>query len=314
MRVLINLLRGFRSTRGAARAVLVLYLANLALSLVLVVPLYNSLASSLGASQAGDRMARGFDYQWWEEFRDAGHGLSRTFGPSIIGGGALLNNLEALLRMRWVGLPSEVILALLFYILLHTFLVGGLLAVYRDEPVAFDFRRFADGAVRYFPRFLGLTALSWLFFFAVGFLLLPRLESIVGRLSSTALTEKPGFYAGLAAALVVWFLLMFIQMVFDYARILTVAEERRNIFRAGLDGLAFVLRHPLAALGLYYSLFLAGLLLALADVLLKGFVVQSTAGGVLLAFAVQQAFILGLVGLRCWTYASQFHLLRYFPR
>jgi len=107
---------------------------------------------------------------------------------------------------------------------------------------------------------------------------------------------------------------MFVQMVFDYARIKTVLEERRNIFRAALDGLRFVARHPLSSFGVYYLLFALGVVLSVAYILLKESIVQSSAGGVLLVFAVQQVFILALVGVRCWTYAGELSLARYFQK
>lgn len=312
MKVLVNILKGFRTVKAAGRLVVVLYLVNLAFSLVLAVPLHRALTESLGRSQAGERMARGFDYLWWEEFRDKGDGLSRTFDPSVIGRGALLNNLEGLVTMRFVRLPAELLLAFLLYIILHTFLAGGTLGLYRREAQSFDPRRFLEGAVSSFPTFLGLMALSWVFFFSIGVFLRGWLQEFIHRISRDALTEKSGFFGGLAVSLVIWALLMFVQMVFDYARIKSVLADRRNAGKAFLDGLGFVFRHPAATLGLYYLLFAGGIALSIIYVLVKETIGQSSAGGVILAFALQQAFILGLIGLRCWTYAGQLHLARHF--
>ncbi len=312
MKALLNILQGFKTVKSAGRLVVFLYLLNLGFSMILAVPMYNSLAESLGRSQAGDNMARGFDYLWWEEYRDRGHGLAATFGPSVIGRGALLNNLEGLLQMKWAELPAEVLAAFLIYILLHTFLAGGVLFLYREGPSGFSLRRFLDGALGYFPSFLGLTLLSWVFFFGVGFLLVPRLTELVRNISANSLTEKAGLWAGLAASLATWVLFMLIQMVFDYARIKTVLEERRNIFRAFAEGLAFSVKHPLATLGLYSILWAAGLVLSVVYVVLQESLAPSGPGGVLWAFAGQQVFILGLVGLRCWTYAAELHLARFF--
>jgi hypothetical protein len=308
MKALFSVSKGLRTVTAAGRLVVLLYLVNLAFSLVMAVPVFNAIGESLGHSQAGERMARGFDYSWWEEFRDQNHGLATTYGPSVFGRGALLNNLEGLVQMKAAELPVALLAALLVYLILHTFLAGGVLSLYRQELPGFNLRRFLEGAVEYFPRFLGLIFLSWVFFYAIGFVLNQQLGRLLQRASANALTEKTPFFLGLAASLIVWALLMFVQMVFDYARIKTVLEDRRNIFRAALDGLRFVVKHPLSSFGVYYLLFFLGVVLSVAYVLLKESIVQSSAGGVLLAFAVQQVFILALVGVRCWTLAGQLHL------
>jgi len=310
MKTISNLSQGYKTVRAAGRLVVFLYLVNLAFSLVLAVPVYEAIKDSLGRSQAGERMARGFDYQWWEEFRDKSHGPAATYGPSIFGRGALLNSLESLVGMRLGTLPSGVLLILIVYIIIHAFLAGGLLGSYAQESPGFRLRGFLGEAIRYFPRFLGLMLFSWVFFYAVGFVLNARLSALLERISHGALTERTPFFAGLAVSLIVWVLMMFIQMVFDYARIKTVLESRTNIFRAAWEGLALVLRHPLATFGLYYLLFIVTAILSVAYVLLKETIVQSAAAGVLLAFVLQQVFILALVGLRCWTYAGQLHLAR----
>jgi len=305
-----NLSKGYTTVKTAGRLVIFLYLINLAFSLILAVPMHEAVKESLGRSQAGERMAKGFDYLWWEEFRDKSHGLAKTYGPTVFGRGALLNNLEGLVGMRLGTLPSAVLLTLIVYLTLHAFLAGGVLGSYAQESPEFGLRGFLGEAIQYFPSFLGLMLLSWAFFYIVMFILSARLSLLVERMSRTALTERAPFFAGLAVSLVVWVLIMFIQMVFDYARIRTVLEGRTGVFRAAWQGLALVVRHPLATLGLTYSLFIVTAIVSVAYVLLKETIVQSTAGGVLLAFALQQVFILALVGLRCWTYAGQLHLAR----
>ena len=305
-----DLSKGYKTVKAAGRLIVFLYLINLAFSLVLAVPMHEAVKESLGRSQAGERMAKGFDYLWWEEFRDKSHGLAATFGPTVFGRGALLNNLEGLIGMRLATLPSAVLLTLIVYLILHAFLAGGILGSYAQESPEFSLRGFLGEAIRFSPSFLGLMLLSWAFFYIVMFVLNARLSMLVERISRTALTEKAPFITGLAASLIVWVLIMFIQMVFDYARIKTVLEGRTNIFRAAWEGLALVLRHPLATFSLYYSFFFMTAIVSVAYVLLKETIVQRAAGGVLLAFALQQIFIVALVAIRCWTYAGQLHLAR----
>ena len=54
----------------------------------------------LGRSLAADAAAAGADYDWWQEFSAQATGLGKTFAPTIVGFGAVLDNLESLLDNR----------------------------------------------------------------------------------------------------------------------------------------------------------------------------------------------------------------------
>ena len=117
---------------------------------------------------AGDRMAEGYDYLWWEEYRDDSQGLEKTFTPAIIGKGAILNNLEGLIQMRVFDLPPVILIFGLFYIILHTFLAGGILSCFRKGGLTFTLKDFFQGAGLFFFRFALLIILSWIFFLIIG--------------------------------------------------------------------------------------------------------------------------------------------------
>ena len=85
MKAIINFVKGFHISRKNLRMVLFMLVINLLFSLILAVPMYTSLDQSIGQSEVGDRMVKGFDYIWWEEFRDQSTGIETSFSPSIIG-------------------------------------------------------------------------------------------------------------------------------------------------------------------------------------------------------------------------------------
>ncbi len=311
MKVIINLIKGFANTRKSARMVLLLLLINLAFSIALALPLYHSLKDSFGDSLVADRMAEGFDYLWWEEFRDEAKGLEKTFTPSIIGKGAVLNNLEGLLMMRFLELPSILIVIGLLYIILHTFLAGGILSTLNKEKVRFSMGEFFEGAGSYFFRFFLLMLLSWLFFILFPFVSFGILGTILENVRENAFSEITPFYLGLVFNAVVLFLFLFIQMVFDYGRIKIVMEGKRNILRAALGAFGFVFRHLGSTLTLFYLLFLVQVAVTLVYILIQGFIPQSQFWGILMAFLFQQLFIFSLIWVRCWLYSSQMEFYRY---
>ncbi len=302
--------KGFTRVVRAWRMVLLLLAVNLVFSLVLAVPVYRSLKGSFGNSLVGDRMAEGFDYLWWEEYRDQARGLEKTFTPSIIGKGAVLNNLEGLARFQVFDSPPELTAFLALYILLHTFLAGGILTVFKQGGPRFTMGEFFSGAGAHFVRFAGLAFFSWGIFLLVGSGLRGALAAVLEKVEAEAYSELTPFILGLIFDAAVLFLLLFIQMVFDYARIKVVVEERRNVAAAAAGAARFVFRNLGPALALFFLLLSAQILVTLLHILLQGSIPQATSAGVLAGFLLQQFFIFALIGIRCWLYAGQLELFR----
>ncbi len=311
MKVFINFLKGFRNTAKAARMILLLLVINLAFSLILAVPMYHSLQDSFGKSLVSEQMAEGFDYLWWEEFRDQAEGLEETFTPSIIGKGAILNNLEGLIQLKVFDLPPIVLIFGVLYIILHTFLAGGILHVFQKSDRRFSLKNFFKGAGAHFFRLFLLMLLSWLFFLLVGQVVKGGLDSILDNIRETAFSEITPFYLGLIFSVLVLFLFLFIQMVFDYGRVKIILEVSGDVLTAGAGAFGFVFRHLGSTLGLFYLLFLIQVVYTLFYILIQSLIPQSSLLGVLAAFLFQQIFIFGLIWIRCWLYSSQMELYRY---
>jgi len=293
--------------------VVLLYLLNLVVSLVLAVPMYRSLSTSLGTSQAGERMARDFDYLWWEEYRADADGLETSFTPALLGKGAVLTNLEGMVLMTFLNLPGEVLILGFFYLLLQTFLAGGVVSVLgREDPrTGFGMSAFVLGAARRFPTFLGimLTASAAYFVIAGG---MNRLStSLVARSARTAASEVTPFALSLIFSILILILLLFFQMMFDYARIISVDRSQRNVLKAITTGLGFIFRNLGAALGLFALLLLAHVLVTLLYLLVESLIPQGALPGMAAAALLHQSLIFAVVWIRCWTYASQIELVRY---
>lgn len=311
MKIFINFSKGFASTSQVTRMVILLFLINLFFSMILAIPLYNSLKESFGNSLVGENMARGFDYLWWEEFNDQSKGLEKTFSPSIIGKGAILNNLEGLIQLRFFQLPPIILGVGLIYIILHTFLAGGILSVFSKETPNFIMKDFFLGAGTYFIRFLLLAVLSGACFIIMAYILISGLGSILNNLRQNAFSEVTPFYVGLLFNTITLFFFLLIQMIFDYARIKIVIDENRNVIHSARQAFGFVFKHLGSALGLFYLILVANIILAIFYVLLKGFLPQSSWLGVTVVFFFQQIFIFGVIWIRCWLYSSQLELYRY---
>ena len=93
------------------------------------------LAQHLGSSLAADTAASGVNYDWMQEFSDQASGLGVTFKPTIIGFGAVLDNLSAFLDDT--TRPVVIVGAAGAYIVLWLFVAGGIIDRYaRDRADA----------------------------------------------------------------------------------------------------------------------------------------------------------------------------------
>lgn len=311
MRVLINFVKGFKAAGKTKKMAFFLLIINLLFSLILAVPMYNSLQDSLGRRKAGESMAGGFDYLWWEEFRDKNKGLEQTFAPSIIGKGAVLNNLETLVEMRFFELPPPVLALGILYIVVHAFLAGGILFVFSQKQPRFTLKIFFEGAGFYFFRFLLLLLVSLFFYLTIGILGTRGFNAILNDVSKKAVSEVNPFYYGLLFSAITFLLLLFVQMVFDYARIKVVLEEKRNVLGATFSAFGFVIKHPISTVGLYSLIFIFHAGITIGYVALKELLPQTKPLEVAAAFLLQELFIFAIIWIRCWLYSSQLELYRY---
>ena len=311
MKALINVIKGFKSTQKRTRMVVLLFILNLAFSVILAVPMYHSLRDSFGDSLVSERMAKGIDMLWWEEFRDQSEGLEKTFTPSIIGKGAILNNLEGLILMSFSALPSAVLILGIIYVIFRTFLAGGILATFNQSHDRFSLKKFFEGAGVHFFSFFLVMLLSWVFYFGMLGTLHSGLDSIRNSVAQHSFSEITPFYLGIFFSMILLFVLFLFQMFFDYTRIQIVVEQRKDVLVAARDALLFIAKHPGSTLALFYLLFLVNVLVTLLFLMIQSLIPQNTALNVVLIFLIQQLFIFAIIFTRCWLYASEMELYKY---
>ncbi|MCJ7581224.1 MAG: hypothetical protein MUP98_11905 [Candidatus Aminicenantes bacterium] len=310
MKAIINFVKGFQISRKNFRMVLFLLVVNLLFSLILAIPMVTSLGESIGQSEVGDRMQKGFDYIWWEEFRDQSNGIETSFSPSIMGKGAVLDNFVHLIHFGETPLPRVILVFAALYVLLHTFLSGGIISVLSKDIPVFSIRGFFSGAGKFASRFLLIMIISWVFFFLV-IAFKDFLSSMVTSVSSTARSEIFPFYLSLLSSIFVYAVFLFFQMIFDYARIKTVIEDSRSVLQTTKDAFIFVFKNFGSTMGLFYLLLLANLILTVVFVFLREIIPQTTAVSIFVVFLVQQIFICSFIWVRCWLYSSQLELYKY---
>ena len=299
------MLKGFWRVVSSPGLIVWLWLVNLVVALPAAWVMTDSLRSSIGASLVDEKLTESFDMGWYGEFETKAKGLETTFTPTVTGMGAFYNNLESWLHGDlFKEFPGLVGLGLVFALLWALFL-GGVLD--RFSGGDFNLTRFFCAWGRFFFRFIRLAALSGIVYYLIyrfsGWLFSRVEESVID-----ITVERTVFFYTLFAAGLTVFLLTFVNMAFDYAKIVTFKEERKSMLLAALRGFGFVFSNPVKTMGLYYGLGALGIvLLALYSSLAPG-ATQATASGVALAFFIGQAYLIVKLMLRLMFYAGQMAL------
>ena len=247
--IVASVLDGVKRTVSARAVLIGVFLLTVALAVPLALTLRGMLDAHLGSSLAAEQAADGVNHDWWQEFEAQAAGLGSSFTPSIIGFAAVLDNVSSILDARSQIAP--VAGALAAYLLFWTFLWGGIVdRLARQRPThAHGFFAASGGFFFRFLRLAGVAGLMYWFLFAAvhEWLFETWLESITRNLSA----ERTAFFWRVAMYAIFGALLVAVNVVFDYAKIRTVVEDRRSVLVALVASVRFVMRNQAQVFGLY---------------------------------------------------------------
>ena len=299
---MIAWLEGMRRVNRAPAVLLGVWALTLLVSLPLASVLRGMLAQHLGRSLAADTAASGVNYDWMQEFSDQAAGLGVTFKPTIIGFGAVLDNLSAF--MDDTERPLVIVGAASLYILLWIFVAGGVIDRYARDRATRTHEFFASSGVFFF-RFLRLAVVQWIVYALLFGSLHPWLfDRLYPRMTHETSVERTAFVVRVALYLVFGVLVAAATMIFDYAKVRAVVEDRRSMLGAIGGALGFIRRNCAAAV----SLFLANFALFVIVVGLYALVAPGAGRtGVLMwiGFAIGQLYVIGRLWVKLVFWASE---------
>lgn len=302
MRAFSAFREGIRRVNDAPIMVLGMFAVTLLVALPLSIALRGMIEAHLGTSLAAGSVAGGVNYDWWQEFSAQASGLGTTFVPSIIGFGAVLDNLSALLDNA--ALATTIAGAVAAWMVIWSFLSGGVLDRLARARRTRSSGFFAACGV-HFWRFLRLGAVAWcvyatLFGYVHGWIFTDG----IGRLTRDLTVERTAFFYRLAGYLLFGALLVVSNIVFDYARVRIVVEDRRSALGALVAGARFAWRNAGAVAALYLlNVFAFLLLIVLYGVMAPG---APAAGlGLVAVLVVGEVYIVARHYLKLVFYASE---------
>jgi hypothetical protein len=260
-----------------------LYAAECFMALIPVLTLHACWSRLLGRSLAGDAVLRGFGADFFVEFS--------VHHPDAVSAGLLT---LALLS------GASLVLGLFFS--------GGMVASFMSAREN-GLPRFFENSGRFFWRYTRLFLMSLPLLLAASAACL-----LAGALPPAAKHSEPLAAAvtisGMALAAV---LILFIDMVQDYAKIITVKTDTRDMLCTLFQAFRFVLRNPGKTAALYASIGAAGLAGSLLFLGLGRLADVPSAAGLFLLFLCQQAHALFRTAVRMEFLSAQTALFKALP-
>jgi hypothetical protein len=240
---------GWRRVFAAPLVVAGMFVMTLLAALPLALTIRDAIASHLGRSLVADQVADGVSWDWWQEFLSQATGVERTFTPVIIGFASTLDGIGSVLDASAIDPP--IVAALAVYLGAWIFLSGGVLDRYARQRPTRAHGFFAASGV-FFWRFLRLGVVAavtyWFLFAYVHRWLFDTWYVNATRdldVERTAFAWRVGMYA------LFGLLLVAANVVFDFAKVRLVVEDRRSAIGALAASLTFIARNGRAVAGLY---------------------------------------------------------------
>jgi hypothetical protein len=310
---------GFRSVGRNWGLVLLVLLANLAIALVLAVPLALQLEGDLVHRGASRGMMYGFDYDWWAKWSERQEGPPSALSPDILGTGFAFRNLELLLkgalpaglfaRGGHASLDPTILGLGALYLLLQVFLTGGLLGVFRAPAGGWTVRGLLHGSGFYFGRIFRVSLLA-LAAAGVVFALNAPFARFVDGLAREAVSERTAITLTLGRHAVLLLALVLVHMVASHAKVLVVREERLSSVLALLSSLGFCARSFFPALGQYAAVLVLGAGVVASFGALDARLAVIGWRSQALALLLFQAVVVARIALRLGLLAGQMELQR----
>jgi len=298
---------GIRRVVSAPSLLVVVWSLTTLVGLPLALAIRAQIVGHLGRSLAAGAAARGMNYEWMQEFAGQATGLGTTLRPDVVGFAAVLDNLSAF--MDNVQRPSAVAAASGVFVLLWVFLSGGIIDRYaRDRATRTN--EFFSACAAYVFRFFRLAIVTAIVYGLLFGVLHPWLfTTVYPRLIRDVSVERTVFMIRGSLYLVFALPLAAANIVFDYAKVRVVVEDRRSMLVALLASWRFIRVNPSGAIGVY----LLNVVLFAATLTAYAFVAPGGGGIGVMAWAavvIGQAYIAGRLSVRLLFLASETALVQ----
>lgn len=283
-RVLAN---GVGTTVRRPRLLIILYAVNLIFALVVALPFLAIVQAELGRSLQGISI-RPVDLMWLGE--------------------AVLKHQDSL-----AAIAAGSVAAGLAYLILHIFLLGGLVGRVLDREGPAGPGAFAGDGGRYFGRFFRVFLVSGVFLILTLGLVLRLVSALFAPLQDAAVSEWVPLILSNLHFLIALLLLSIVRMIVDYTRIAVVADQERRVLKALRHALTFLKARFFRAWAVYLLIVASTLAGSIVFYIVLGRLASPTLAMVVAGFIWMQAYVVFRVWIQTWFVAAQADFYRSHP-
>jgi hypothetical protein len=204
--------------------------------------------------------------------------------------------------------PTSVLFFLsVLYIGINCFVTGGFIGIYAKEYPS-TFTEFLMDGARYFGKFFRIALVALIIYYLFYAVVVDWMNSSIRSWTAEEASETVPFMYYMIRNVVVLFLFSLLAMVFDYARVRMVVDDRTSSLGASIAGTRFAFSHFANTYGLYLLLTLVGVVLIVLYAVVESLIPQNSYWPLVFLFLVQQLFVLFRLWLKATFYASQTRL------
>ncbi|RYU92625.1 hypothetical protein [Emticicia agri] len=276
--------QAFNRTARNLKMVLTVFIVNIALGLILAVPLYNVLQVEADSSIEFNRLINGFDLTVIIDF---------------------LNKSGKSLPPFWL---LGFVLSLI-YLVLNIFFAGGILSQFALRGT-FRISEFLKNSMQYFGRFFLvflIEAVALVGVCIVAFILLG--VSLIASGDST----EPVQMAWLTPSLLVsGFLFTVVLNIGNYAKVILFKNLSLNAWLGFWKATSYIFQN-FKTMRIYWAILVVAVILVLVYLFLESAIGMNSALKIFVMFIVQQAFVFGRVFMKMWMLSGAFEYLTLKP-
>lgn len=260
-----------------------LYGFNLLFAYLITLPLSMMLTKALENTTAADKILHSFDFTIYTTIMD-------VFG-------------------KGVHLGRTITTFSILYLIINTFFAGGILKIIMEEK-KFTIIDFLKGCVEYFNRFLRLFLLSVLSII-IAIIVFMIFSKILGLFAENPTSEHLPFLFFTLKILFLGFLLALINMIFDYAKIMTVVNDFHKMYSTIKEAVLFVMMSPRKTISLYFSYLMTTVLFLILYLVIESFISVTGWMSFIVFFLWTQIFMISRIWIRLSFFAGQYVLYRF---
>lgn len=254
---------------------------NASLAFVLSIPVYNALIENLNTSILNDRLAFGFDYLWYVQFR---------------------NIFEA----NFNQIPFLIYSTLGIYLLVQQFFVGGLISIF-NNPQKNHIVDFFYGGVKYWVRMTKVFLIS-LIFFALAFKVSDLMGDLITKWFINSEDVILEFIIRATRYVFLICFLGFVMMFSDYLKMNLAIKDHNKIIRAIIETTLLIKKNFFPIGATFLTVNIIGAIGALTYSLIEKQIPRTPYYFLILFFILQQMLIIFRMFIRMLFYSTGVYL------